>query len=91
LIGHSSLISLGLHDNLFIMHRKASPIFHNGLKILRLSDLSYDQSHLFSAWIKPAYFITLGDHNDHDCVSYENYEYWYQNHYVTEKDMDFMI
>lgn len=73
------------------MHRKANPIFHDGLKILRISDLSSGQSSLFSGWITHDKYIILGEQNDYDCVKYEDYEYWYLNHYVTEKDLDYII
>lgn len=73
------------------MHRKANPIFHDGMKILRISDLSSDQSHLFAGWVSHDNFIILGEQNDYDCVKYEYYEYWYRNHYATEKDLDFSI
>lgn len=73
------------------MHRKASPIFHNGQKILRLSDLPSPQAYLFCSWISDKNYVTLGEENDFDCVDYVEYEYWYQNHYATEKDFDTII
>lgn len=73
------------------MTRKASPIFYEGSKIVRISDLPFAQSSLFSGWIQPSNFVILGDHNDFDCVKYEDYEYWYLNYFVTEQDMDEMI
>ncbi|MEQ8581915.1 MAG: hypothetical protein RIC30_16765 [Marinoscillum sp.] len=73
------------------MTRKASPIFFEGTKIVRLSDLPFAQSTLFSGWLQPVHFIILGERNDYDCVKYEDYEYWYQNYYVGEKDLDNII
>ncbi len=70
------------------MNRKAAPIFYEGSKILRISDLPASQSTLFSGWLSPQNFILLGETNDYDCVSYGDYEYWYQYHYITEKDLD---
>lgn len=73
------------------MTHKASPIFYEGTKIVRLSDLPGNQAHLFSGWIHLSSYITLGERNDYDCVRYEDYEYWYQNHFMTEIDLDEMI
>ena len=73
------------------MTRKAAPIFYEGHKIVRLSDLPFGQSTLFSGWIKPTNYVVLGERNDYDCVKYEDYEYWYQNHFMTEKDLDNII
>jgi len=73
------------------MDRKASPIFFEGNKILRVSDLPVSQSTLFSGWLSPSNFILFGEGNDFDCVGYDHYEYWYHNHYTTEKDLDNII
>lgn len=73
------------------MTRKASAIYHDGNKIIRLSDLPMNQAHLFSGWIQKGSYVKLGDKNDFDCVQYEDYEYWYQYYYVTEKDLDNVI
>ena len=73
------------------MNRKASPIFYEGNKILRISDLPTGQSSLFSGWLSPSNFLAFGESNDYDCVKYDDYEYWYQHHYISEKDMDNII
>ncbi|HCX21914.1 MAG: hypothetical protein CMB80_04235 [Flammeovirgaceae bacterium] len=73
------------------MTRKASPIFYEGNKILRISDLPFSQSTLFSGWVQPSNFVVLGERNDFDCVKYEDYEYWYQNYFIGERDLDEMI
>ncbi len=73
------------------MARKASPIFYEGSKILRVSDLPFSQSTPFSGWLQPNDFVVLGEHNDYDCVKYEDYEYWYQNYFIAEQDFDEMI
>lgn len=73
------------------MIRKASPIFFEGNKILRISDLPFGQSTLFSGWLKPTDFVILGERNDFDCVKYEDYEYWYQNHFIAERDLDSVL
>lgn len=70
------------------MTRKATPIFYEGTKIVRISDLPFSQSTLFSGWLSSANYVILGETNDYDCVKYEDYEYWYQNHFMTEKDLD---
>jgi len=67
---------------------KASPIFYNGNKIVRMSDLPLSQSQVFSNWVSTDQYIVLGEKNDYDCVRYEDYEYWFQNYYLTAVDMD---
>ena len=73
------------------MTHKASPIFFDGNKIVRLSDLPLNQAHLFSGWITRSSYIRLGEKNDYDCVSYDQYEYWYQNHFHTETELNELI
>ncbi|MEQ9302789.1 MAG: hypothetical protein RJQ14_02655 [Marinoscillum sp.] len=73
------------------MSPKASPIFYEGNKIVRLSDLPFAQSTLFSGWVRQDHFVTLGERNDFDCVKYEDYEYWYKNYFIGEMDLDEMI
>ncbi|MFT5641723.1 MAG: hypothetical protein ACI9A7_001828 [Cyclobacteriaceae bacterium] len=70
------------------MMTKASPIFYDGNKIVRMSDLPVSQAHLFSGWVTTDQFVVLGEKNDYDCVKYEDYEYWFQNYYATTADMD---
>lgn len=70
---------------------KVSPIYYQGLKIIRVSDLPNEQAHLFSGWIKPELFVHLSDSQDHDCVTYDDYEYWFQNYFVVEKDLNYLI
>lgn len=73
------------------MIQMASPIFYEGSKIVRLSDLPQNQAHLFSGWVTKSSYVVLGEKNDFDCVRYDEYEYWYQNHFVTEMDLDVFI
>ncbi|MEQ8552664.1 MAG: hypothetical protein RIC53_08430 [Cyclobacteriaceae bacterium] len=73
------------------MSPKASPIFYEGNKIVRLSDLPFAQSTLFSGWVQKDHYVILGERNDFDCVKYEDYDYWYRNYFVGEMDLDEMI
>ena len=68
-----------------------SPIYYMGDKIIRISDLPEDQSQLFSGWIKPDAYISLEQFTDQDCVPYEDYEYWFQNYFIAEKDLNYLI
>ena len=70
---------------------KVSPIYYQGNKIIRISDLPHDQSHLFSGWIKPDALVHLNESTDEDCVHYEDYEYWFQNYFIAEKDLNYLI
>ena len=73
------------------MTRKALPIFYEGSKILRISDLPQRQSTLFSGWLQPSQLLTINEKKDPDLVSYEDYEYWYQNCFMTEKSLENFI
>ncbi len=73
------------------LNHMVSPIYYSGDKIIRISDLPADQSHLFSGWIKPEAYLSLEVFNDQDCVRYEDYEYWFQNYFIAEKDLNYLI
>lgn len=73
------------------MTRKAIPVFYEGTKMVRISDLPETQSTLFSGWVNPSHFVILGGVPDFDCVKYEDYEFWYQNYFVAQRDLDEMI
>ncbi len=70
------------------MTRKALPIYFEGNKIVRISDLPMAQSSLFSGWVQPSQFLVMNEQKDLDLVKYEEYEYWYQKYFMTEKDLD---
>ncbi len=70
---------------------KVSPIYYQGLKLIRISDLPEDQNHLFSGWIKPEALVQINESPDKDCVIYEDYEYWFQNYFIAEKDLNYLI
>lgn len=73
------------------MTHKASPIYYEGHKVVRISDLPFTQASLFSGWTTLAHFISLTEKTDLDCVKYEDYEYWYQNYFVGEQDLNELI
>ena len=73
------------------MIQKISPIYFDGHKIIRLSDLPNDQNHLFSDWINNDAFVSLEGMTENDCVQYEDYEFWFVNYYVAEKDLNYLI
>ena len=73
------------------MNQKISPIYFDGHKIIHLSDLPNDQNHLFSGWINSDAFVNLDGMAENDCVRYKDYEFWFVNYYVAEKDLNYLI
>lgn len=73
------------------MTRKASPIYFEGHKIVRISDLPFAQASLFSGWVQPSSRLPLEKPGDQDCVRYEDYDYWYTNHFCAEQNLDEML
>ena len=72
-------------------NHKVSPIYYEGNKIIRISDLPQDQSHLFSGWIRSDALVQLSETTVEDCVQYEDYEYWFQNYFIADKDLNYLI
>lgn len=68
---------------------KAPPIFFEGTKLVRASDLPSPQSGLFAIWARTV--NSPSSLRDGDMFRYEDYEYWYQNHYLTGQNLDNMI
>lgn len=101
-IGHDFLIkrskfwpdfSYACRIYLSIMKEKVLPRYFDGYKFVRLSDLPQHQAHLFSSWTStitgpaPTELMVA----DNDIVSYDDYSFWFDYHYVTEKDLDELI
>ncbi|MEM9324986.1 MAG: hypothetical protein AAGA85_05000 [Bacteroidota bacterium] len=76
------------------MKGKVQPRYFDGFKYLRLSDLPPQQATLFSGW------TSLTAHSQvpkdvfsekQDIVRYEDYDFWFDYHYLTDKDMDELL
>ena len=73
------------------MKEKVQPRYFDGFKFVRISDLPAHQAMLFSGWT-----LQTGDlkvpvdfsADKKDIVSYEDYDFWFDYHYLPEKDMD---
>ncbi len=76
------------------MKEKVQPRYFDGIKFLRLSDLPPQQAMLFAGWTSNA--LSSGLPSDlsqekADIVRYEDYDFWFDYHYLTEKDMDELL
>ncbi len=76
------------------MKEKAQPRFFDGHKFIRLSDLPKHQASQFSSWtstqlnsMEIAEMMPVVN----DLVNYEDYSFWFDYHYMTEKDMNELI
>ena len=70
---------------------KATPHYFEGIKFISLSDLPVEQVRMFSGWVSTASFVNRDQSariGTQDLVKYEEYEYWFDNHYLAEKDWD---
>jgi len=73
------------------MIRKAAPRYFDGQKYVVLSDLPNAQEQMFVDWVSKASYLPDPAHfkeNISELVKYEDYEYWYNQYYLTEKDLD---
>lgn len=76
------------------MKEKVQPRFFDGFKFVRLSDLPQHQAYLFSSWTATSPIpVTSAEvmFPDNDIVNYDDYSFWFDYHYVTEKDLDELI
>lgn len=76
------------------MKEKVQPRFFEGQKFVRLSELPKQQASLFSSWtstqLSPLTLVEMMPVVN-DMVSYDDYSFWFDYHYVIEKDMDELI
>lgn len=73
---------------------KISPNFFDGVKYISLYDLPNEQVQLFSEWVSTSSFVNPTESHkigSPDLVHYEDYEYWFDHHYLVEKDRDHLI
>ncbi len=73
------------------MRTKISPCFFDGIKYISIDDLPIDQNMMFSDWVTTSSYLLTPSQNkmgEKGLVKYEDYEYWFQNHYLAEKDWD---
>lgn len=72
------------------MNRKASPYYLNGEKFVVMADIPVAQLDRFSQWrshtsTRPPRFQGM------ELARYEDYEYWFELHYLAEKDIDHLL
>lgn len=76
------------------MESKVQPRFFDGIKFLRCSDLPSNQAIMFNAWVTLDQLNTLNfdaDKESDDIIRYEEYDFWFDHHYLVSKDMDELI
>jgi hypothetical protein len=76
------------------METKATPRFFEGIKYIPSTDLPNDQLRLFTGWASAASYLDKAGVSmigSSDLIKYEDYEYWFDNYYLTEKDWDQLI
>lgn len=76
------------------MESKATPCYFEGIKYIPMSDLPIDQVRLFTGWVSTDSFVNQAESSkigNTDLIKYEDYEYWFDNHYLAEKDWDQML
>ena len=72
------------------MDRKVSPKYYDGHKFVMLSDLPLDQISMFSDWVSTESFVP-DQFGSEKLIKYEHYEYWFDIHFATEKDVDQLL
>ncbi len=55
-----------------------------------MSDLPSNQLNQFSNWVSTDNFVA-NEYGSEQLVKYEYYEYWYDIHFATEKDLDQLL
>ncbi len=76
------------------MDRKVQPRFYDGFKFLRKSDLPAQQASLFEGWVghKTADAIPADiRRSQEDIIQYDDYDFWFDYHYLVEKDLDELL
>jgi hypothetical protein len=60
---------------------KIQPSFHQGLEYVQLSRMPLSQAESLVEWLPATgiFCINIGGHKLRDCVSYEDYEFWFEN------------
>jgi len=73
------------------MNRKVSPRYFDGQKYVVMSDLPIGQEQMFSNWVATSSYLpdpARASENFSELVKYEDYEYWFDQYFLTEKDLD---
>ncbi len=76
------------------MDKKVQPRYFDGFKFLRLSDLPANQASMFQGWVSGTAGLSLPSEikaEKEDIVQYDDYDFWFDYHYLTEKDLDELI
>ncbi|MBV6647652.1 MAG: hypothetical protein KI790_19495 [Cyclobacteriaceae bacterium] len=77
------------------MDHKAAPRYSDGIKFLLMSDIPTEQVGMFSSWVSTDSFIQIPNNQEvaesRELIEYEVYDYWFQNHFLVDQDMDYFI
>lgn len=77
----------------YIMNRKAAPYYLNGQKFVILADLPSSQVDRFAQWITTHTLKGSGNKRNGgvEMAAYEDYDFWFEQHYLTEQDIDLFL
>ena len=74
------------------MNQKVQPRFIDGAKYIHLSDLPETQVSMFRGWYTlPANIANEIKSESQDFIEYEEYDYWFDYHYLTIQNLDELI
>ena len=75
------------------MNRKAAPYYLNGEKFVILSEIPSSQANRFTHWTTHHTFTGLDSPKSVgvEMVAYDDYEFWFEQHYLTEQDFNQLI
>ena len=75
------------------MNRKAAPYYLNGEKFVILAEIPTSQVGRFTNWTTTHTLVRLSSHKAKgiEMASYDDYEFWFEQHYLAEQDIDQLI
>ena len=74
------------------MNRKIQPRFIDGMKYIHLSDLPSTQISMFSGWVQTnRELLSTAAEEMKDAIAYDDYDYWYDYHFLTTQNLDDLL
>ena len=75
------------------MNRKAAPYYLNGEKFVILAEIPSSQADRFTHWTSTSRTIGLSSNQSKgiEMASYDDYEFWFEQHYLAEQDIDQLL
>jgi hypothetical protein len=73
------------------MNRKATPYYLNGEKFVILSEIPSAQVNRFTHWTLSHTGPDAKKASGLEMAKYDDYEFWFEQHYLAEQDIDQLI